>query len=214
MLKYHVIPVTPYQQNCSILVCSETSQAVVVDPGGDLHRIMELVNTLGVSLNKILITHAHIDHAGGAATLAEREKLSIEGPHQEDQFWIDKLQEQGSMTGIEGAQPFVPDRWLKDGDSVSFGNISLKVFHCPGHTPGHVVFYQEEAKLAIVGDVLFQGSIGRTDFPLGNHDTLIHSIKQKLLTLGDDVSFISGHGPMSTMGQERRSNPFVSGSYG
>jgi len=214
MIKYHVIPVTQFQQNCSVLVCTETNKAAVVDPGGEIDRVMALVNQLGVELVKILITHGHADHAGEVADLAERENLPIEGPHKEDAFWIDSLKEQGQMFGFTKSRPFTTGRWLVNGDTVSFGNVTMDVLHCPGHTPGHVIFHHQESKLAVVGDVLFQGSIGRTDFPRGDHATLIKSIKEKLFTLGDDVAFIPGHGPMSTMGQEKRTNPFVSGSYG
>ena len=208
-MKYHVIPVTPFQQNCTLLWCDKTRAAAVVDPGGELERIVAAARQLEVNIVKILITHGHIDHAGGAAALAAQLAVPIEGPQEEDRFWIDQLPQQGQMFGVAQVAAFTPNRWLKDGDTVSFGEVSLTVLHCPGHTPGHVAFYSAADKLALVGDVLFQGSIGRTDFPRGDHDTLIRSIRTKLWPLGDDVTFISGHGPMSTFGEERRDNPFV-----
>lgn len=208
-MKFRVIPVTPFQQNCSLLWCEETQQGAVVDPGGDLPRIIDAAKQLKVRIVKILLTHGHIDHAGGTAALAAQLGVPVEGPQQEERFWIDQLPQQGQMFGFPRVEAFTPDRWLNDGDQVSFGNVSLDVLHCPGHTPGHVVFFNAQAKLAVVGDVLFQGSIGRTDFPRGDHDTLIRSIRNKLWPLGDDVAFIPGHGPMSTFGEERRNNPFV-----
>ncbi len=209
-LKYRVIPVTPFEQNCTLLWCTETNKAAVVDPGGDLDRIRAAVETEGVILEKILLTHAHIDHAGGTAELAKSEGLPIEGPHKEDNFWIQGLAMQAQMFGFPAPEVFTPNRWLEDGDTVTVGNETLEVLHTPGHTPGHVVFFHRDSKLAQVGDVLFNGSIGRTDFPKGDYNTLIHSIREKLFPLGDDVSFICGHGPMSTFGHERATNPFVS----
>ena len=208
-MKFRIVPVTPFQQNCSLLWCEETMQGAVVDPGGDLELILATARQLGVTIVKILLTHGHIDHAGGAAELAARLHLPIEGPQLEERFWIDQLPQQGQMFGLGQAAAFTPDRWLDDGDTVSFGKVTLSVLHCPGHTPGHVVFFHEPTKLAVVGDVLFQGSIGRTDFPRGNHAALIAAIRGKLWPLGDDVAFIPGHGPMSTFGDERRYNPFV-----
>ena len=207
-IKYQIIPVTPFEQNCSLLWCDETRQAAVVDPGGDLPRILSAVEKNGVTLEKILVTHGHIDHAGAVAELAERLALPIEGPQREDQFWIDGMPEQSRMFGFPAVRAFTPDRWLEQGDRVSFCKVEMEVLHCPGHTPGHLVFFNAPGRLAIVGDVLFQGSIGRTDFPKGDFDTLIASIRGRLWPLGDDVAFISGHGPMSTLGAERRSNPF------
>lgn len=209
-MKVTIIPVTPFQQNCSLLWCEETRKAAVVDPGGDLERIISAVEEAGVTLEKILVTHAHIDHAGGANELARRFGLPIEGPQREDRFWIDKMLFQASTFGLSGVETFTPTRWLEQGDQIVVGNVTLEVRHCPGHTPGHVIFFEPKTRLAFVGDVLFAGSIGRTDFPRGDHDTLIRSIREQLFTLGDDVAFISGHGPMSTFGEERRSNPFVS----
>lgn len=208
-LQVQVVPVTPFQQNCSVLICTATKKAAVVDPGGDLEQILRVVKNAGATLEKILVTHAHIDHAGAVAALAERLRLPIEGPHRDDKFWIDQLPLQGREFGFTGAAVFVPDRWLMEGDTVTFGNITLEVHHCPGHTPGHVIFFHPASKLAIVGDVLFRGSIGRTDFPRGDYATLIHSIRERLWPLGDDVQFIPGHGPLSTFGYERQTNPFV-----
>lgn len=204
-----VVPVTAFAQNCSILKCEKTGKAAVVDPGGNIEEILERASEMGADIEKIILTHAHIDHAGGTGELAEKLNLPIEGPHKEDLFWIEALPEQSKMFGFPPAQSFLPDRWLEDGDTVSFGDVTLSVIHCPGHTPGHVVFHHEASNLAIVGDVLFQGSIGRTDFPRGDHDTLIKSIREKLFPLGDDIEFIPGHGPRSTFGQERQHNPHV-----
>lgn len=209
-MKYSIIPVTQFQQNCTLLWCDESKKAAVVDPGGDIDKVVAKLDELGLVLEKILLTHAHIDHAGGTAELVKRTGVPIEGPHKGDQFWIDGLAQQSQMFGFPQVETFTPDRWLEDGDKVTVGNKTLEVLHCPGHTPGHVVFYSPESQLAQVGDVLFQGSIGRTDFPQGDHATLIHSIKDKLFPLGDDVAFIPGHGPMSTLGHERKTNPFVS----
>ena len=207
-IKYQIIPVTPFEQNCSLLWCDETQRAAVVDPGGDIPRILSAVKKVGVVLEKILVTHGHIDHAGAVAELAELLSLPIEGPQREDQFWIDGMPQQSKMFGFPDVRAFTPDRWLEQGDRVSFGNVDLEVLHCPGHTPGHVVFFNAPGRLAIVGDVLFKGSVGRTDFPKGDFDALMASIRGRLWPLGDDVAFISGHGPMSTLGAERRSNPF------
>lgn len=208
-MKVKIIPVTPFEQNCSLLWCEETMKGAVVDPGGELDRIIAEVQASGVSIEKILLTHAHIDHAGGTGELAERLGVPIEGPQEEDLFWIQGLPQQSMMFGFPPAKAFTPDRWLHQGDRVSVGNLSLEVRHCPGHTPGHVIFFHGPSRLAIVGDVLFQGSIGRTDFPRGDYDSLIRSIREQLFSLGDDVRFIPGHGPVSTMGHERRTNPFV-----
>ena len=209
MLRYLTIPVTPFQQNCSLVWCDQTLQAAVIDPGGDLDRILAEVKRLGLKLEQIWLTHAHIDHAGGTAELSQRLHLPIIGPHVADQFWIDGLPQQSEMFGFPHADIFKPTRWLVDGDTVNVGNSTLTVRHCPGHTPGHVVFYSAEAKRAFVGDVLFAGSMGRTDFPQGDHATLIGSITQRLWPMGDDTVFIPGHGPESTFGQERRTNPYV-----
>lgn len=204
-----IIPVTPFEQNCTLLCCEETRKAAVVDPGGDIDEILATIAAEGVRVEKILLTHAHIDHAGATAELAEKLGVPIEGPHEGDQFWIDQLPAQAKMFGFPQAGAFTPTRWLHQGDTVTVGNTLLDVRHCPGHTPGHVVFFSPADRLAIVGDVLFQNSIGRTDFPGGNHDQLIRSIRENLFPLGDDVTFIPGHGPVSTFGDERRHNPFV-----
>lgn len=208
-MDYLIIPVTAFAQNCSLLWCEETKQAAVVDPGGDIDQILASAARQGVTIVKILLTHGHIDHAGATAELAARLKVPIEGPQREDEFWIRQLPEQSRMFGFPPCPAFSPDRWLEDGETVSFGKVVLEVLHTPGHTPGHVCFFHRPSKLAVVGDVLFEGSIGRTDFPRGNHAALIHSIRGRLWPLGDDVQFLPGHGPMSTFGEERRSNPFV-----
>jgi glyoxylase-like metal-dependent hydrolase (beta-lactamase superfamily II) len=183
-----------------------------VDPGGDIDNILAAVDKMGATVEKIILTHAHMDHCAASDVLRQRLKVPIEGPHREDKFWLDQLPEVCKVSGFPHADAFLPDRWLQDGDTVTVGEQVLRVFHCPGHTPGHVVFLYEEQKVAWVGDVLFQGSIGRTDFPRGNHEELVASIRQKLFPLGDDITFIPGHGPTSTFGQERRSNPFVADS--
>lgn len=208
-MHYAILPVTAFEQNCSLLVCDKTRRLAIVDPGGDIERIMAAIAELDAIPEKILVTHAHIDHAGAVADLAERLQIPIEGPHRDDQFWIELLPQQSGMFGFPPARTFVPDRWLEDGNQVSVGDTLFDVIHCPGHTPGHVVFYQADAHLAIVGDVIFAGSIGRSDFPRGDHAALVHSIRSKLFPLGDDIDFIPGHGPMSTFGVERATNPFV-----
>ncbi|HJV28034.1 MAG TPA: MBL fold metallo-hydrolase [Aromatoleum sp.] len=209
MIQLRIVPVTPFEQNCTILWCDRSRKAAVVDPGGDLGRIYAAVAELGVTVEKILITHGHIDHAGGTAKLARELKVPIEGPQEEDRFWIVGMPQQSKMFGFPDVESFEPDRWLHDGDTVTVGEETLRVIHTPGHTPGHVVFFHPEARLALVGDVLFAGSIGRTDFPRGDHAALIRSIREKLFPLGDDVNFVPGHGPMSTFGDERESNPYV-----
>ncbi len=213
-MRYQIVPVTPFEQNCTIFWCENTGKAAVVDPGGDIERILQALADEQLTLDRILVTHGHIDHAGAVAALAARCAVPIEGPHQEDAFWIEGMVQQSRMFGFPEVATFTPDRWLQDGDKVRFGDVELDVLHCPGHTPGHVVFHHAPSKLAQVGDVLFQGSIGRTDFPRGDHATLIASIKNKLFPLGDDVDFIPGHGPMSSFGEERRYNPFLSGRFG
>ena len=212
MLEYATIPVTPFQQNCSLVWCNQTLQAAVIDPGGDLDLILAQVAKRHLKLEQIWLTHAHIDHAGGAAELARRLNLPIIGPHPGDQFWIDGLADQGRMFQFPGAEVFTPTRWLHDGATVQLAQHTLNVRHCPGHTPGHVVFHSPEMNRAFVGDVLFAGSIGRTDFPQGDHATLIASITERLWPMGDETVFIPGHGPESTFGQERRSNPYVGGT--
>ena len=207
-LKAVIIPVTPLQQNCTLLWCTRTMKGAFVDAGGDLDRLMAAADRYGVTIEKLLVTHGHIDHCGGTGILAERIGVPIEGPQRDDIYWISRLDDAGSSFGIEG-RVFEPDRWLEDGDQVTVGELVLDVVHCPGHTPGHVVFHHPESNLALVGDVLFQGSIGRTDFPLGNHGDLIASITRKLWPLGGDTAFVPGHGAMSTFARERVSNPFV-----
>lgn len=207
-LQFEILPVTPFAQNCSIVWCGRTKLAAVVDPGGEIDRIVTRVGELGLELDKILITHAHLDHAGGTAELARRTGVPIVGPHKDDQFWIDLLPEQCRQFGFEGDR-FTPDQWLVGGETIELGDLAFKVVHCPGHTPGHVVFVELNDHFAMVGDVLFQGSIGRSDFPRGDHDTLVRSIREGLFPLGDSIRFIPGHGPMSTFGAERQSNPFV-----
>ena len=209
MLRYQTIPVTPFEQNCSVVWCDETMKAAIVDPGGNLQQLVAAVKALGLTLEQIWVTHAHIDHAGGVGELAETLNLPIIGPHPGDQFWIDNLPTAAQNCGFAPAIAFKPTRWLTDEDTVSIGNCTLDVRHCPGHTPGHVVFHSPEAKRAFVGDVLFAGSIGRTDFPQGNHQDLLDSIRNRLWPMGNDTVFIPGHGPESTFGQERRTNPYV-----
>ena len=208
-IKCTIVPVTAYQQNCSVMVCEETGKAALFDPGGDIEKIEAAISSLGGTLDVIYLTHGHMDHCAAADVLRKKYGVEVIGPQKEDAFWIDKLPEWCKMTGFPHADPFTPDRWLNDEDTVEFGSQQLQVKFCPGHTPGHVIFFHEQARLAIVGDVLFQGSIGRTDFPRGDHDTLIASIQNKLWPLGDDVTFIPGHGPTSTFGHERATNPFV-----
>ena len=207
-LKAVIVPVTPLQQNCTLFWCTKTGRAAFVDPGGDLDRLKTVAAEQKVEIEKILLTHGHIDHCGSAGVLAEELGVPIEGPHEADRFWISRLEDDGRSYGIRGT-PFEPSRWLVNGDSVEVGALKLDVYHCPGHTPGHVVFHHADSKLAIVGDVLFRGSIGRTDFPMGNHQDLIDAITRRLWPLGDDTAFIPGHGPMSNFGYERRTNPFV-----
>ena len=208
-LEFAILPVTAFAQNCTLIWSSLNKRGAVVDPGGDIDRIEAELNRRGIILEKILITHGHIDHAGAAAALAKRHHVPIEGPHKEDAFWIQGMPMQSKQFGFPHADAFEPDRWLQDGDTVTVGGETLDVIHTPGHTPGHVCFHHEPSRLALVGDVLFQQSIGRTDFPKGNHQDLIRSIREKLFPLGDDVRFIPGHGPMSTFGDERMDNPFV-----
>jgi len=208
-LRAAIIPVTSLQQNCSLVWCSKTMRGALIDPGGDLDRLKDAVRRAGVTLEKILLTHGHIDHCGLAGELAKELSLPIEGPHEDDRFWIARLDDDQGRFGVP-AHTFEPTRWLEDGDIVSFGKVELEVIHCPGHTPGHVVFFHRPTRFAFVGDVLFAGSIGRTDFPLGNHQDLLDAITGKLWPLGDEVTFVPGHGPTSTFGRERQSNPFVS----
>ena len=208
-LKVTIVPVTPFQQNCSIVACTATNSAAIVDPGGDVARIREAIDQLKVTPEKILLTHGHIDHAGGAAELAEALNLPIEGPDEKDGFLLENLEAQGQRFGITDVRNVKPTRWLVEGETVSIGDLTFGVLHVPGHTPGHLVFVNTPARFALVGDTLFQGSVGRTDFPYGNHELLIDGIKEKLLPLGDDVTILPGHGPASTIGAERSGNGFL-----
>ena len=207
-MRVAIIPVTAFQQNCSLIWCTKTMRGALVDAGGDLDRLKDEVQRHGVTLEKLLVTHGHMDHCGMTGVLAKELGLPIEGPQEEDRFWIESLDDPVKRYGLEG-ESFEPDRWLHDGDTVTVGDLTLDVVHCPGHTPGHVVFFHAPSRLALVGDVLFQGSIGRTDFPRGNHQHLLDSITGKLWPLGDDVVFVPGHGNVSTFGQERLTNSFV-----
>ena len=204
-----IAPVTPLQQNCTIVWCAKTLKAAIIDPGGEVDRLLGAIEDQGLTLEKIWITHGHMDHAGGTAALKDATGVPIEGPHPDDAFWIDQIDASGAKWGMPEARGFAPDRWLQDGDVVTLGETEFEVRHCPGHTPGHVIFFHRQARFAQVGDVLFQGSIGRTDFPRGDHGQLIAAITGKLWPLGDDVRFVPGHGPMSSFGQERQTNPFV-----
>lgn len=206
-----ILPVTAFQQNCSIIHCQKTNKAAVVDPGGDLELLLEYIQNEGIEVDKILLTHAHIDHAGATHQLQQKLGVPVIGPHNEDLFLIESLATQGAMFGFAGAESFTPDRWLVQGDVVEVGDERFEVRHCPGHTPGHVIFYSAAHKFAIVGDVLFDGSIGRTDLPRGDSDTLLASIRDQLLTLPDDTTFLPGHGPTSTIGEQRKRNPFLRG---
>jgi hydroxyacylglutathione hydrolase len=208
-MKVMVVPVTPFQQNCSILWDEQSMRAAVVDPGGDLDRLLAELDHAGLTLEKILVTHGHLDHAAATAELASLKGVPVEGPHADDQFLISDLPAQAQKFGFPAARAFTPDRWLVQGDRVTVGGEAFDVIHCPGHTPGHVVFFHPQMRCAFVGDVLFAGSIGRTDFPRGNHPDLIRSIREGLFPLGDDVRFVPGHGPVSTFGRERQTNPFV-----
>jgi len=212
-LKAAILPVTPFQQNCTLLWDPATMIGAVIDPGGDLDHIEKAIAEVGMKVEKILLTHGHIDHAAGAAELKERLGIPIEGPHEADRPLLDALEAQGQVYGLE-ARAVTPDRWLEEGDKVTVGGHSFDVLHCPGHSPGSVVLVNRDQHFAIVGDVIFQGSIGRTDFPYGDHAALIEAIRTKLLPLGDDFAFICGHGPTSTIGQERRTNPFITGDTG
>ena len=203
-----VAPVTPLQQNCTVVWCTQTNRAAIIDPGGEVEPILEEIGRRGLTLEKIWITHGHADHAGGTHRVKALTAAPIEGPHRDDQFWIDSIPEAGRRWGLHDADVFTPDRWLEDGDTVTLGDTVWQVIHCPGHTPGHVIFYHAESQFAQVGDILFAGSIGRTDFPRGNHADLIDSITRKLWPLGD-VRFVPGHGPMSSFHRERQSNPYV-----
>lgn len=207
-LKALIIPVTPFQQNCSVIWCTATKRAAVVDPGGGVEQIRAAVAQHGLAVERILVTHGHVDHAAAVADLKDLLAVPVEGPHTADDYWLADLPLRGKEYGMAYARSFTPDRWLAEGDTVAIGELTLDVLHCPGHTPGHVVFVHRPSRFAVVGDVIFQGSIGRTDFPGGNHADLIRSIREKLFPLGDDITFLPGHGNPGTLGQERLTNPF------
>ena len=203
------LPVTAFQQNCSLIWCAATRRAALIDPGGEADRLLDWVNATGVKLDRLLLTHGHLDHVGAALELSQRLSIPILGPQAEDAFWLEQLPVQAAQFGFPPALAFTPDQWLKDGEVVALGELRLEVIHCPGHTPGHVVFFNRAEGVAFVGDVLFAGSIGRTDFPRGNHAALLAGIRNRLFPLGDDIAFVPGHGPDSTFGRERRTNPYV-----
>ncbi|PCI65558.1 MAG: hypothetical protein COB38_11050 [Gammaproteobacteria bacterium] len=209
-LRVEVVTVTPFKQNCSVIWCSETLEGAVVDPGGDIEKISAKIKQHRINITQILLTHGHLDHAGGAAKLSRELKLPIVGPQKEDEFWLLGIEKQGANYGFDGAENCQPTQWLEGGESIKVGNENLDVYHCPGHTPGHLVFHHAESKLAFVGDVIFKGGIGRTDFPKGDFDTLINSITTKLWPLGGDKRFVSGHGALSDFASERANNPYVS----
>ncbi len=210
MLRYQIIPVTPFQQNCTVFWNEETKKGGIVDPGGDLQLLNKFIDEQGIEIEKILVTHGHLDHAGSVKAMADERGIPIIGPHKDDKFWIDGMPEAAAQYGFPEALAFEPDQWLEHGDTVDVAGSRFDVVHCPGHTPGHVVFVQSDDKVAMVGDVLFQGSIGRTDFPKGDYQQLIDSITQRLWPLGLDITFIPGHGPTSTFDAEKKTNPFVS----
>ena len=213
-MKIEIIPVTPFEQNCSLLCCTDSGRAALVDPGGDRDRLYRAVDRAGVSVEKVLVTHGHFDHVGAVAEVAEHFDVPIEGPHPDDRFLIAELPAWCAQVGFPAGRVFEPDRWLAGGDRVAVGEQRLEVRHCPGHTPGHVIFFHPQERFAIVGDVIFQGSIGRTDFPRGDHQTLLRSIREQIFTLGDEVQLLPGHGPTTTVAQERAHNPFLQGRYG
>lgn len=213
-MKVRIIPVTAYQQNCSLLCCETSGAAALVDPGGEPERILAEVEAAGVEVTKIFVTHGHFDHVGAVPQLARELGVPVEGPHPDDRFLLESLPQWCRQFGFPAAEAFVPDRWLDEGDRVAFGDQELEVRHCPGHTPGHIVLFHARAQFAVVGDVIFQGSIGRTDFPRGDHAQLLESIRSRIWTLGDDVTLLPGHGPTTTVGEERAHNPFLQGAYG
>ena len=207
-LKAAIVPVTPFQQNCTLVFDEATKKGVVIDPGGDIERIEDAIKQIGMTVEEIILTHGHIDHAGAATDLKEKLGVKISGPHKADKFLLDGLAAQALSYGIPGLKNVTPDRWLDEGDTISIAGVTFDIYHCPGHSPGSLVYVNKAAGIAFVGDVIFQGSIGRTDFPYGDHDALINAIRTKLFPLGDDIVFVCGHGPASTFGEERRSNPF------
>ncbi|MEL0657670.1 MBL fold metallo-hydrolase [Psychromonas arctica] len=208
-MKIVVIPVTPYQQNCSLVICEATKKAAIVDPGGEVERILNAVKNHNVTVDKIILTHGHLDHVGGTEALAETLNIPIIGPEKEDAFWLNELEQQSKMFGFPKATNFLPTQWLEEGDHVEVGNIKLSVLHIPGHTPGHITLFDAVSKQIIVGDILFNGAVGRSDFPRGNHQQLISGIKQKLLTLPEETVVFPGHGPTTTIGREKMSNPYL-----
>ena len=210
-LKVLIIPVTPFQQNCSLVFDEGTKRGAIVDPGGDVPDILKAIEQSNVKIEKILLTHGHIDHAGGAEELRDALGVRIEGPHVDDLFLLNDLPKSGAKYGMVDSRSVVPDRWLKDGDEVTVAGLKFSILHAPGHSPGSVIFFNDETRFALMGDVLFQGSVGRTDFPYGSHDILMKSIKEKVLPLGDDVMFLPGHGSASQIGVERKTNLFVQG---
>ncbi len=211
MMRYKILPVTHYQQNCSLLWCDATKEAALIDPGGEAARLLREIDEAGLTLKMVLLTHGHMDHVGGAASVAEQRQVPIIGPHENDTFWLEMLPQQAEHFGFPPTAAFTPTRWLQDGEQLQLGELSLQVIHTPGHTPGHLSFYCAEGATVFVGDVLFQGSIGRTDFPQGDYTTLIDSITRRLLPLGDNITVVPGHGPTTTLGEERRHNPFLQG---
>lgn len=208
-MKYHIMLVTAFSQNCSLVWCEHTGEAALVDPGGEAQRLRQEVAALGVTVKEIWLTHGHLDHVGAASELAAFYRVPLVGPHRDDEPLLANLPRQCQMFGVESISPLVPDRWLADGDTLSVGTLSFSVLHCPGHSPGHVVFWNKAAKFMLMGDVLFNGGIGRTDLPGGDSTTLMRSIHHQLMPLADDIAFMPGHGPMSTLGHERRTNPFL-----
>mgnify|MGYP002622732014 CR=1 FL=1 len=208
-LQIRLVPVTPLQQNCSLIWNEASKNAAFVDPGGDVDKLVGALDHFGLTLTRIWLTHGHVDHAGGAAELRERFGVKVEGPHRDDQFWMDRIEDDARRYGVAGLRNVTPDRYFEDGEQLEFEGVTFDVAHTPGHTPGHVVIHNTALKIAFVGDVLFAGSIGRTDFPRGDHAQLIRSITEKLWPLGEDIGFVPGHGPTSTFGRERQSNPFV-----
>jgi hydroxyacylglutathione hydrolase len=210
-MKYCILPVTPFQQNCSLIWCEATGTGALIDPGGEAERLIEAAEHEGIQLEKLLLTHGHLDHVGAAQLLADRLRIPIEGPHEADRFWLDSLPQQSAMFGFPPIEPFLPGRWLADNETVRVGDVALQVLHCPGHTPGHVIFHHADSATAFVGDVLFKGAVGRTDFPRSDPAALLAAIRDKLWPLGDEVRFVPGHGATSTFGEERRTNPFLQG---
>lgn len=208
-MQYQIIPVTSYQQNCSLIWCEETLKAALIDPGGDTDKLIAVIESKNLHLEKIILTHGHLDHVGGAGIISKQCGVPIIGPHKDDAFWLEWIPGQAEMFGFPPVEIFTPDQWLNEGDQIQVGSINLKVIHIPGHTPGHVVLLEENAKLLFGGDIIFKGSIGRTDFPKGNHDDLINNINQKLFILDDDITIIPGHGPNTTIGEEKRTNPYL-----